>query len=568
MVRILCAMLALSVAADARWMRFDSGPFSLYTDTGERGAKETLERLQLARRVFGGLVPGTRATPLPVRVFVLSESKFRAVRSGEATRGFYQSAAQRDSIVLLAGGSPRVAFHEYVHLVLNHTSGPLPVWMEEGLAEFYSTLQVREGKVRLGVTVPEHLRLLAATPLLSAPELLGVTRSSPQLNAESHAGQFYAQSWAMVHLLRLHERYRAGFSTFVAAVERGEALGAAFQTAFGKTASEAVSELRAYLDRTMLPVVDMTVDLGGGAEESAPLELAEFDGELAYAELARECGRQQEAARIFARLMRNQPPTATGETALAWVALAADRRDEARTRFEKSFELGSRDSAAAFEHAMLMRDSGAPRADVRKLLERVVDWNPQHAEAQFLLGVEDAHENRHAEAVRRMELALNVLPRQSYFWHALALSLHALGKTEQARAAAQRALDSATAPEQAEMARAAMARVDGAAAPAKKDAAVIVPDSWKQKEGNERMEGLLERIDCLGRSARFHVRAGGALRPLWVENPGEVLLKNASSITFEFRCGVQKPVPVVVEYEKKADAEKATFGVVTSIEFR
>ncbi len=568
MQRILWAILAMAAPMEARWLRLDSGPFELYTDSGEKAARDTLARLDLARRVFGGLAPAMRTTPLPVRVFVLSEGRFRTVRPGETTRGFYQSAAQRDSIVLPAAGSRRVVFHEYVHLVLNHTSGPLPKWLEEGLAEFHSTLEVREGKVRLGGVVHEHLRALAVTPLLPAAGLLAVNRESPLWNGPAHAGLFYAQSWGLVHMLRLHERYRQGFGEFLAAVERGEPQSAVFQRVYGKSASEAVGDLKAYLERTMLPVVDLKVELEAANLQARLVELNEFDGDLAHAELARECGRIAESEKIYARLTKGRPPTAAGEAALGYIALGQDRRPEALQRFEKALAMGSRDAAVAFERAMLVRDAGAPRAEVRRLLERVVEWNPQFAEAQFLLGVDDAHENRHAEAARRIEQALSVLPRQSYFWHALSLSYHALGQVDRARLAAQRALDSADTPEQAEMARAALARAqtaEGTPKPVSKPA-VITPDSWKQKEGEERFQGVLERIDCLGRSARFHVRGQAGSRALWVENPGEVLLKNLSSVTFEFRCGPQKPVPVVVEYEKK-NAPNATIGVVTAIEF-
>lgn len=558
-------LFALALPLGAKWIRLASGPFDLYTDGGEQAARETLERLDLARRVFSGLAPSLRATPLPVRVFLLSEGRFRGMRPGETIRGFYQGAAERDSIVLPASGSTRVVFHEYVHLVLHHTSGPLPKWMEEGLAEFHSTLEVRNGKVRLGGVVAGHLRLLATSSLLSAAEL---TAPAPQ---SSHAGLFYAQSWAMVHMLRLHERYRQAFPSFLAAIEQGEPQPAAFQRLYGKTASEAVSDLKSYIERTMLPVVEIPVALDTASAVPRRIELEELDGDTAYAELARECGRPKEAEKIYARLARNRPSTALGESALGYIALGRDHRDQARRHFEKALELGSRDAAVAFEYAMLTRDSGAPRAEVRRLIERVVDWNADFAEAQFLLGVEDAHEGRHAAACARFRQALSVLPRQSYFWHALSLSEAALGNRPQAELAANRALDSAADANQAQMARAALDRAAGPrnAPPPAAAPAVIVPESWRPRQGEERLEGVLERIDCQGRSARFHVRAaGGVPKALWVENPGEVLMKNLSSVTFEFRCGTQKPVPVMVEYLRKADAATGTVGVITAIEFR
>jgi tetratricopeptide (TPR) repeat protein len=194
-------------------------------------------------------------------------------------------------------------------------------------------------------------------------------------------------------------------------------------------------------------------------------------------------------------------------------------------------------------------------------LEKAVQRNPRHAEAQFLLGVAYASQNKHADAVRHIELAAAVLPRQSYFWHALASSYQALGRKQEAIHAARRALDAASTTEQAQMAHAAIRSLatPPAAEPPKRPA-VVTPDSWKNKQGDAKLQGILERIECLGQSARFHVRAQNKTHALLVENPGDVLLRNASSMTFEFRCGPQKPLPIALDYFSSS-------GIVTAIEF-
>jgi hypothetical protein len=86
-------------------------------------------------------------------------------------------------------------------------------------------------------------------------------------------------------------------------------------------------------------------------------------------------------------------------------------------------------------------------------------------------------------------------------------------------------------------------------------------------EGDARLEGVLEHIDCRGSAARFQVRAGSQPVWLWVEKPGEVLLKTASSLTFTFACGAQRPRKVAVEYKQKPDAARGTAGEITAIEF-
>jgi len=570
-VRILALLVLAAIPAAAKWVRIDSGALTVISDSGERTAREVLARADLARRVFADSFRDRTPLPLPIHVFAISGARFLAIRPGENTRGFYQSAAERDFIVLdTSSPLSRVIFHEFVHMVLNHTSGPLPRWLEEGLAEFYSTLEAGKGKVRLGQPIDLHLRILAARPWLSGEEIAQVTKDSPHYNEAARSGIFYAQSWALVHMLRLDETYRSGFAGFLSLLEAGESPAAAFQSAFGKSLSEAVTELKGYLERPGLPFLEIEATLDPAPAAAAVVsEFSDWDGELAFAGLALECGRPREAEKIQRRLSQKPLDNAKTVSTLGMLALARKQTDEARRYLELAMRRPDPPADVFFEYAMLLRDQGGDAAQVGPYLEKTVQINPRYAEAHFLLGLQEAAGGRHQEAVTHLEQASAIFPRQSYFWHALALSYHALGKREQASRAAARALDSAANTQQAEMARGAQRVVESSPSQAlTKKPAVHTPESWRGLPGDSRIEGILEQIDCLGVAARFLVRAGNKRVALLVEKPGEVLLKNLTSMTFEFRCGPQKPRPIVVEYQSREDRATATAGVVTSLEFR
>lgn len=572
MARFL-ALLLLAFPLQGKWWRLSSGPITLFTDGGERIGRETLDRLDLARRVYAGLWRNPGSLPLPVVAFALTfDQRFRVLRPSAATSAYFQSASQRDYVVICTKcmDASRAVFHEYFHLVMTHISGPLPQWLEEGLAEFHSTLEAADNRVRLGKPIASHLRFLAVTPLMRAEDMIAVRKDSPEYNENSKAGLFYAQSWALTHMLKLDEKYRERFPVFLASLAAGDSQTGAFQKAFGKSFSEAVSDLKLYLDRPTLPVVDLRVELEPASSTTQVSEIDDYEGDLAYAELAVASSHPEEADKIYRRLMRNRPIKAREANALGLVALGQKNFPEALKYFEMAMQFPDTPAETYFEYAMLVRDTNGDRAVVQKNLEKAAERNPQFAEAHFLLGVAAANENKHAEAVEQIEKALRVFPRQSYFWHALAVSYHALGREEPSRKAAQRALDSASNSDEAQMAAAAL-RLTEEKVPARKAAKgpdVITPPSWNNKEGDKRSEGLLQRIDCVGDSARFHVQVQGKLIPLWVSKPGDVLLKNLSSMTFEFRCGTQKPRPVVVEYKAKLDAQTKTEGEITALEFR
>ncbi len=546
------SILNVVLVACIVWLRLLSPGFELVTNAGEAAGREVLARFEQLRRVFRGA-----EAVLPVRVYLFrSERDMKPFRPAESTKGFYQSSPERDIIVIQEIGAEtmRAAFHEYVHLVLNHASTRLPRWFEEGTAEFYSTLESESERLRIGRPVEAHLRTLARTPWLDAGTFFSVDRKSPYYNDSSKVGIFYAQSWALVHMLNLAPEYRAGMPRF--------ADGATFLEAFGKTRDDALRDLRRYLGAGSLPVADVAGADGGNATALQMHELDETAASLLKAELLLAVGKDKEAAKAYLKLPQERPDV---QTALGILALGRRDHAEAGQRLKRALELGSRQASTYFEYAMLLRETGGSRDEVLKNLRKTVQLDPNYAEAHFLLSLLGPAE----EKIEHLNRAVAILPRQSNFWHALAMAQHDLGHTEAARRAAARALENATTEQETTMAQAAL-RLAGqtkeARGPKKPD--VVVPPSWNEPKGDARVEGVLRRIDCFSQGARMFLEAGGRHVSVYIANPGEVLLRDASSVTFEFACGVQKPRNVSVEYVTRPDARLGTAGDVVSIQFR
>src|SRR5215813_13307643 len=148
-----------------------------------------------------------------------------------------------------------VAFHEYVHLHLRDNVPNVPVWLNEGLAEFYGSLQFSNGEALLGIPLP-YIHLLRTQELLPLTTLLSIDTSSPHYNEQDQSGMFYGESWALVHYLMLGDQGRQDqFKRFLQLVSRGDDLAKALESSFGMTLDVLEKELRAYVRRGDLPTL-------------------------------------------------------------------------------------------------------------------------------------------------------------------------------------------------------------------------------------------------------------------------------------------------------------------------
>jgi len=565
---VLLSLLTPTLVEGA-WLRMLSSNFELYTNAGERTGRQALQRLEEIRHVFQEAA-GSRPTPLPVRVFVFgSERAIRDFRPSSNTRGFYQSGPERDYIAMVDGEDVfRIVFHEYVHLVLHHSSSSLPRWLEEGTAEFYSTLETGKDRLLLGRVIRQHVQLLRAAEWMSAAELTKARRGTAINDEQEKTGVFYAQSWALVHMLNMSPKYRKQLPYFSEMLGQAAPAELAFEKAFGVGWEKAIEDLRSYVSGGRFGVVAIGWQPAAVADIESEA-VTEASAELAQVDLLLRMGKGEEAGKRLKRLSTIGEGSAEWETAMGFYHLGRKENDLAEQYLLKAIGTGRATADAYFEHAMLLRNMGGEDNQVERLLRETIGRNPKHAEAHFLLGLRASQKGDHKEAVSLFEQAVAVLPRQSYFWHALAFSYHHLGLQGQSRLAARRAADTASTQHEFEMAQAALrltAQPVVAAAPSKE--AVHVPEGWKRKQGEGHLEGVLEHIECLGTAARFQIRSEGKAVLVWVDRPGEVLLKTASSLTFEFACGTQKPRRVAVEYFEKPDAARRTVGEMTAIEFQ
>lgn len=130
-------------------------------------------------------------------------------------------------------------FHQFAHSKLGRR---LPLWVNEGLAEYFGAAIVVKGDVRLGIVDGERVDrivgALEADRAMGFDELLGIESEqwhSNMLTGSPKGHLQYDQSWAIVHFL-IHGdrgRYQKAFGEYLMLISRGRAHEQAFTRTFG-----------------------------------------------------------------------------------------------------------------------------------------------------------------------------------------------------------------------------------------------------------------------------------------------------------------------------------------------
>ena len=174
----LLSAVALAVAfaspADP-WLRIRSANFELFTTAGERSGRDLLRHFEQVRGFFLQVFGLRETDAKPVRIVAFhSEKEFQPYRPSEAATAFFHAGSEHDYIVM-SNTDPehyQVATHEYTHLLIGQFHATMPVWLNEGLAELYSTLQQVGDKVVVGMPPPGRGQCFA-------PRALDPSRHAP-----------------------------------------------------------------------------------------------------------------------------------------------------------------------------------------------------------------------------------------------------------------------------------------------------------------------------------------------------------------------------------------------------
>jgi len=417
------------------WTKVQSKNFTLVGNDNERDIRKIAVKLETFRETLSLLFPKARiTTAIPTTVVIFkSDDAFRPFKPRyqgkirDNVGGYFIPGTHMNYIVLAADKETvnpyEVIFHEYEHFVLHNNLLQMPLWLDEGLAEFYSSFETIDDDqgFTLGMPLARHIYYLRSHPLLPFKTLLAVDHKSPYYNESSKAGAFYAESWALVHYLMIgnEESRRPQLLKFIDLVNSGIAPEESFQKAFQTNFGAIEQELRAYVGRFTFPV------LKGTRHSQLALDKAMQTAILTEAEVQYYEGnlllnlRQIPEAKVLLEKSvaldgRNSP----GLVSLGILRLFDRQSAEAGKLFQRAIEADPGNYLAHFYYAeTLARDQHYEEAI--KSYKQAISLKPNLASLFANLGYAYLNAGNEDEAIKTFEQGLSVNPRESNLYRIL-----------------------------------------------------------------------------------------------------------------------------------------------------
>ena len=393
------------------WTNVRSKNFNLIGDAGEDEIRTAAKRLEEFRSAMGQLLPTLKlespGVPTNVVIFrnAASYRPFKPKRADGSVDdhivGYFQAGDDANYITLSPADARAdgygTIFHEYVHFLISENFDPdgVPPWLNEGLAEYFETLEVDGRSVLTGAAPAGHLALLRRSQLIPLATVFETGSSELHKHGDESRSLFYAESWAIVNNI-IRTGGESGLDGMIKLLDGTRDAKKAARDALGGEEADLEKNLRDYLGRPIIPLRSANTFVGAAAAMSArPLAEAEI---LAYqGDLLQHTNREPEAASYLRKALELDPRLPFAHASLGVMLMHQQRYADARRHLEIAAADPNANAVVIFNYAYsLVRgamDKNQEIAEFRpetaqqieRALRRSIALKPDFAESRRLL---------------------------------------------------------------------------------------------------------------------------------------------------------------------------------------
>ena len=449
---------------EPKWIEVHSAHFSVLTDAGDKRGREVALRMEQMRTVFGQLLLKDKLKmSVPITVIALkSDKQYGAVAPTKQSRagGFYVPGSDRIYIVLnLFEADPwRAVAHPLAHYLLNYNYPPAQGWFDEGLAEYFGSIDIGK-QVEMGgdpelspewhedifderrrdPNVPQSLTQLVSSPVwLSMTDLFTMKHDSSGTREGTHSTLYYAQSWMVVHYLLNKNKMPEAGTYFDLVLNQKVPVEKAMVQAFDLTPAQMEDAVKTYfkslsglgiaLDQSKKPIVN-PADIQQPDHFALPfnaddigMAVTSVKDEEARAVIddvmARIPEHRDQALHDLQQLTADPKDNEAARRGLARDDIHQKKFDAAADELEKATDLNPRDpwiwyyrSALKYQQAQSTRQEMQGLANMMQDLRAVADWYPELADAYNMLGMARVEGGGINSALEAQREAIALAPR-------------------------------------------------------------------------------------------------------------------------------------------------------------
>ncbi len=399
-------VVTLSAAARdgaSHWSEVRSQHFVVLTDSNEKQARRVASQLERMRAVFHVLLPTASDTAgSPVIVLALKDKKAFQALEPEAylakgqleLAGLFMRAPDKNYILLrldAQGDHPYATiYHEYTHFMLRNASEWIPLWLNEGLAEFYQNSDIEEKEVLLGQPSEDDILYLRQNRLLPLTTLLKVDQTSPYYHEEQKGSVFYAESWALTHFIRVTDRQKGTdrLQDYAKRLIKKEDPVIAAQEAFGDL-NVLQKSLNSYISQGQFMMFKMNTGITIDESAFQFRAIPTTDADAIRADVLVYNQRPKDAQALIDAVLRDDPKNALAHETMGYLKFREGDLESARKWYGEAVQLDSQSYLAHYYYAIMSMKSGENSQDpeIESSLRACMKLNPDFAPAYDALAM-------------------------------------------------------------------------------------------------------------------------------------------------------------------------------------
>jgi len=455
------------------WVEVRSPHFTVVGNAGEKETRRIANQFEEIRAVFHFIFPTLHVDPgAPIEVIAVKNEnsmkeflpdfwvgKDRAHPAGMYVSGFDETfAILRTDVTGSAENPYHSLYHEYTHTVLRLNYSALPVWLNEGLAEFYGNTVIEDNETDIGRVSSAQLALLQRSSMIPIDQLMGADQRSPLYNERDRTSIFYSESWAIVHYLMLdpeatQQHYLTKYLNAWDETRDGEE---AARRTFGDL-KKFQSRIESYARQAGFHYLHGKPQAHFSANDYTARTMTPAEALVVQVDFFQHTGHMNDARKLLSQALGLQPNLAAIHAGLGYDNYVQYSNDEAEKEFKKATELNPQDFRSFFYLAEITHRKGydaQSTSQIVKYLEKTVQINPNFAPAYaFLSAAYRQQKETREKAVDAAVKANHLEPTILAYMADVGDALMALDRDAEARAVGEKINKNALSPQEKALAQ-------------------------------------------------------------------------------------------------------------------